>query len=437
MNRLKLSPSLRKITQNISWLFAERVIVLAISLGIGVWVARYLGPEKYGLYNYILSFMMLFQPLAQLGLQPIIIRESVQRKENKSSQGILLGTSLVLKGIGSSLTLILSLIAITILEPNQSLAQVLIGIFALVGMVQSFEVIDYWFQSQVQSKYTVVCRLIAFLLSSLLKIWVIQLQLSLVAFAGVMLIESIILSIGLIISYQFSGESFRYWQFRWEQVGLLLRESWPQMLASFSILIQARIDQVMLGQMINTYEVGQYSVAMRMIEIFNFIPVIIVQSLSPSVTEAKSISNELYLHRLENIYRLMWLSFLILALPIFCFAKPAIILLFGSKYTLAGSLMSLFFIRLFFASFGVTRYLYIVNESLFRYSLITAIAGSVINIFFNYLWIPNYASYGALWATILSFTITIFVLDFFAPPMKINLKLMMRAILFPGKFKIS
>ena len=55
--------------------------------------------------------------------------------------------------------------------------------------------------------------------------------------------------------------------------------------------------------------------------------------------------------------------------------------------------------------------MYITNESIFTHSLISAVAGSVANVVANYLIIPTWGAQGAIAATLLSFTVTIFVMD--------------------------
>ena len=89
---------------NTSWLFAEKIIRLVIGLFVGVWVARYLGPAKYGLLNYVQAFVGLFSAFATLGLDGIVVRELV-KDENKKD--LLLGTAFWLKVVGAFVMLIM------------------------------------------------------------------------------------------------------------------------------------------------------------------------------------------------------------------------------------------------------------------------------------------------------------------------------------------
>lgn len=209
-----------------------------------------------------------------------------------------------------------------------------------------------------------------------------------------------------------------------------------------ALYVQARVDQVMikdlltrtLGEEAAYAEVGQYSVALRMIEALGFLPVIVQSTLSPTITKAKAVSHALYTDRLLNQYRLMFGLFLITAVPLYLLAEPIVVLVFGHEFAPAGALLALFAIRLFFTNMGTGKRSFITNEGLFRYSLFTAVVGVGLNIGINWLLIPEHHSIGAIWATIISFLVSIFALDLFFRRTRENLRLMMLGIVTFWKF---
>lgn len=87
-----------KYAKNTSWLMGEKILRMFMGLFVGIWVARYLGPEQFGLLSYAQSFVFLFTAIATLGLDSIVVRELVR---NGSQRDILLGTSFALKLAGS------------------------------------------------------------------------------------------------------------------------------------------------------------------------------------------------------------------------------------------------------------------------------------------------------------------------------------------------
>lgn len=81
VSRFTLHPGFRRYFVNTSWLFAEKILRMVVGLIVGVWVARYLGPERYGLLNYAMSFVGLFSAIATLGLDGIVVCDESKREK--------------------------------------------------------------------------------------------------------------------------------------------------------------------------------------------------------------------------------------------------------------------------------------------------------------------------------------------------------------------
>ncbi|ELR68502.1 hypothetical protein C900_00336 [Fulvivirga imtechensis AK7] len=413
-----------KYFQNVSWLLFEKVFTLFVAMVVGIYIARYLQPEQYGLLNYAISFVGIFSAFATLGLDQIIVRELAKDMDQKHD---LLGTSFILK-LAGSLVLLAVLSGVLIFMQNERFTAILIVIIATAEIFKAFEIVNCFFQAKVLSKYVVKVQLLVNMGSSLAKIVMVYYQAPLIWFAWVILVAAVMNALGYAYIYKKKEGTLLKWSFNKTLAISLLNEAWPLTLYGIALHTQARIDQVMLGKMLNNYEVGQYSVALKIIEIFGFIPMVVMNTFTPAITKAKKMSNELYDSRLLNFYRLMFLLFIIVAIPLYFLADGIIVFLYGAEYQAAGVLLSLFAIRLFFTNMGVGKSVFIVNESLFKYSLVATIIGASINIAVNYWLIPIYASTGAIIATIVSFTISIFVLDLFFADTRRNQKLIFKGI---------
>jgi len=430
---LKNHQGFMKYFKNTSWLFAEKILRMVVGLLVGVWVARYLGPEKFGLLSYALSFVALFSIIATFGLDEIVVRELVK---DDSRRDDLIGTAFWLKLCGAFVVLLLLAFAV-IFTSNDNNTNTLIFIIASALIFQSFNVIDFYFQSKVMGKFIVYANLISLFVSSIIKITLILNDASLIAFAWVVLFDGFILACGFIyfflIHSTFKINNLIFYK---STAFDLLKDSWPLIFSGAVLMIQARIDQIMIKEMINSTEVGYYSAAIRLIEAFGFIPVMLKISLYPSILNSRKDSNELYQNRLLNFYRLNFLLFLAVAIPLFLFSEQIVNLLFGIEYQSVGILLSLMVIRLFFANMGVARSAYILNENLMVFSLITMTLGTITNIVLNYYWIPLYASKGAIIATIISFIVSIFVVDIFYAKTRNNVILQFKGIFSFYKLKV-
>ena len=421
-----------KYFKNTSWLLGEKIMRMVVGLFVGIWVARYLGPEQFGLFSYAQSFVGLFTAIATLGLNGIVVRELVKDESRRDS---LIGTAFWLKVIGALVVLIILAIAVNFTS-NDSYTNILVFIIASATIFQSFNVVDFYFQSKVMSKFVVYANIISLLLSSIIKVLLILNEAPLEAFAWVILFDSFVLACGFIYFYIKNDLSVLKWKFNKIVAYSLLKDSWPLIFSGTALMIQAYIDQVMIKEMIGTIEVGYYSVAMRLIAVFGFIPMLLKSSLFPAIQNAKKQSDELYQNRLLNYYRFNFLLFLITAIPIFIFAEQIVILLFGIEYKNAGVLLALMTSRLLFANMGVSRGAFILTENLMRFSMLTMILGTITNVLLNYLWIPEYGAKGAIVATIFSFIVTVFIVDIFYTKTRKNVQLQIKSMLTFYKINI-
>lgn len=393
----RLNPALRRIAGNVGWLFFDRVFRAVVGLFIGVWVARYLGPEQFGLFSYALAIVALFGSIAPLGLDSIVVRDLVR---DGSRKGEILGTAFTMKLIGGALALSLVLGMVWLLHPDDELTRWLVIIMAASMIPQAFDAIDLWFQSLVQSRYAVYARTAAILLIALVKLWLVYIEAPLMAFAWATLIEALLIASGLAVMYRISGQRFTYWQAGLERARSLLAQSWPLILSGLAIMVYMRIDQVMLREMSGPAAVGIYSAATRISEAWYFIPTAIVASTFPSIVQAKAANEHLYYQKLQRLFSFMAAAALAIAIPMTFLSSPVIVLLFGENYATAGPVLAIHIWAAVFVFFGVVQSAWFVNEGLTRLSFQRTAAGAGINILLNLLLIPLYAGVGAAVATV-------------------------------------
>lgn len=432
------SEGFRKYFKNTSWLFLESTVRLVVVLVTGIYVARYLGDSLFGQLNYATGFVGLFFALTAMGLDEIVVRDLVKRPERRDE---LLGSALVIK-FGGSLVLVAMAVTGTFVKHMEGLTASLVAVIACAELLRPFNVIEFHFMAQVKAKRIVRVQLVQIILSALFKFLLIGLHTPLIWFAWAYVMDTLLLAIGFTIVYSRSGASLRGWRPNRATAGYLLGQSWPLVIYGMALYVQARIDQVMLGDMLGSKlgeragyaEVGQYSVALKMIEALGFLPVIVQRSLAPAIARAKGEDPAKYADRLLNLYRLMFLLFLVISVPLYFTAEPLIVMLYGEEFRPAGYLLGLFAIRLFFTNMGVAKASFITNESLFKYSLFTALIGAMVNITMNYFLIPPFKAIGAIWATIGSFLISIFLLDLLFRDTRANLGWMVRGITSFWKF---
>lgn len=328
---------LKKVLANSGWLFADKLIRMCVGLAVGVWIARYLGVKQFGQLNFAIAFASLFTALATLGLDQIVVRELVRYPDQKNE---ILGSTFALKLMGGLVAFTVIVVTIWMVRPTDPLAQWLVGIIAAGMIFQTFDAIDLWFQSQVKSKFTVYAKNTAFLILSAVKVGLILYGAGLMAFAWAGLAEIVVGALGLVIAFKLSGNPFGTLQVHWPRMFQLLKESWPLLLSGLAITLYMRIDQVMLGEMLGEQDVGLYSAALRLSEVWYVVPMVVISSVMPSFTEARAQSEELYYQRLQKLFTYLARTAYLVAIPMTIIATPLITLLFGAQYSSAGPVLA-------------------------------------------------------------------------------------------------
>jgi O-antigen/teichoic acid export membrane protein len=317
------------------------------------------------------------------------------------------------------------------LRPLDPLSHWLVGIIAAGTIFQAFSVIEIWFHSQVQAKYLVFARSSAFLLCSAVKILLILCEAPLLAFAWVSSIEIGIGAMGLVIAYRSRGWQIRQWRFTVGRAKTLLRDSWPLLLSCIVVTLYMRIDQVMLGEMIGSEEVGVYSVAVRLTELWMFIPMAIFWSVFPSIVEARAMSEQLMYERLQKLYNLMVLVAYLVAVPVTLLADWLVGLLFGEPYARAGFMLALLIWSNIFTNFEIARSSFLSSMNWTRLHFVTVLLGAVLNIALNYLLIPQFGGNGAVIASLIAYWFAAHGSCFLFKPLFKTGTMLTKAMLYP------
>jgi O-antigen/teichoic acid export membrane protein len=421
------NPGLMRYVKNTSWLLGEKILRLTIGLLVGIWVARYLGPEEFGDFNYALSFVAFFSIFATLGLDKVVVRELVK---NKALTDKLMGTAFILKLIGSGI--VLCLLYITVLfRVNEEQTNVFIFIIAGATIFQSFNVIDFYYQSKVLSRYVVYSNFISLLISSIVKIVLILNNVPLIFFVYVVLFDSIILMLGFVYFYYKTNHSIRSWCFDKQIAISLLQDSWPLILSGLVVTVYMKVDQIMIKQMLGSIQVGEYAAAARLSEAWYFIPVVICSSLFPAIINAKKISDKLYYERLQKLYDIMVWGSIVIIIPVTLSSEWLIALTYGSEYSRSAGVLVIHIWASVFVFLGVASSSWFIVENLQKYSFYRSLMGACLNIVLNFMLIPRYGIYGAAISTLVAQFIAVYFCNALHPKLRVTFKLQTNAILLP------
>lgn len=393
---------LKRVLGNSIWQIGEKIITMLFSVVVTSIVARYLGVEQYGMINYIISTVMLFTAFSTLGMERITIKDILEREDSKEN---ILGTSLYIRIIGGIILLVISQITIYILNKKDILAQMLGLIVGTSMLFRAFEVIEYYLQSQMKQKTISIVRFCATTLVDISRILVVVYDLGIIGFTATYLIESIV--VALLLQRWYKKHIKLRPKFSKVYAKKILSRCWYVAISGLMITLYMRIDQVMLGTMLNSkIENGIYSAAVRIAEIWYFIPTAIVTAFQPMIVLSKKNDEIQYNKNVQRLYDIISLISILFAIGISIFGKFIVLVLYGEEYYGAVDVLNISAWAGLFATLGTARSLWLVSENLQKYTLVYTIAGCIVNISLNYILIPQIGAKGAAIATLVSQFVT-------------------------------
>jgi PST family polysaccharide transporter len=423
--QMKLIDRLRKRVRiwdslkNSGWLFGNHLVKMVLGLAVGIWVARYLGPERYGLLNFGLAIVALLTPVATLGLTGLLVRQLVNEPSDRVET---LGTAFVLRFLGGLVSTVLCIIGAHVLRPNDAVARAIIFIIALTPALRSAEVVKQYFEAEIRSKYFAIVDAISTIVVSIGRVILILVTAPVVWFAWAVLLQFSVSAIGLLWIYDRKTKTLRLWRVSIDKARALLSDSWPLIISGLVIVVYMRIDQVMLGQMMGDGAVGVYTVAVRLSELWYFIPTAVVASVFPHILADRKISQALYMKNLQKLFDALALLAFGIALPMTFLSGPVVNLLYGEGYAQAGTVLAIHIWASLFVFVGLASSKWFLAENMQLQSMYRTGVGAAINVGANFVLIPRYGAVGAALATLMAQMLPWLLLD----PMRAETRRIMR-----------
>lgn len=421
VNKINSRDGMRKMAGNFAWLLADKFLKIIVVMGVNIWMWNYLGSIQKGAWDYAIAIVAILAPLAGMGLDAIVVKEMVlfPKKTDK-----ILGSTFSLKLFGGIAVTIIASVYILLRRPNEPELFYFVLITASSNIFLAFDSIDFFNQSHLISKNTVLSKSIGYLFTSALKVIFILQGLTIMAFVWTQFIEFAIGAGLMVFWYHKSGKKIGLWTLEKSTVMGLLRQSWPLIITAFFMVLQQYIEQLFIGDWLGDSELGIYTVASRFIVLFGFIPMIIFTTVAPEMTKAKATNEKLFQFKLLRVYQIMLIVSLFIMVGCIVFGQFIIDLLFKPEYGAAGYYLAIMSIRLIFINFGVAKSLFIVNNNLYKYFMFTSIIGVVVDVALIYILLPRYGSVGAIWGSVISMVVSIYLIDAFFSKTKVNFKIM-------------
>ncbi|EAB8207662.1 flippase [Salmonella enterica] len=396
LTKYNLSVDIRKIIHNAGWLLFDKFARLAFGLLVGVWVARHLGPKTYGELAYVVTLVSFFQVIALLGMDSILVRDI---SNNKKEANEVLGSALFLRLLSGVLCLFLVVLFTYFFNGYNTAVLVLLAGGSL--LFQCVDTIDIWFQSQSQSKRTVIAKLSSYTITNILRVFCILTNFPLWTFALLLSVDAMLASIALFYAYR-TYKTTEKWKPGLKKCKEILSESWPFMISGISIILYMRVDQVMIKNMLGEASLGVYAASLQFSTLWNFVPLTLSISIAPYIARKKKDGVEIYKKALKNTFLLFSVLGWMITLFVAALSPFIINIMLGAKYSSGTPVLAVHVITNLFICLGVAQSLWIVNERKGSLVLYKSLTGLIVCFISNFILIPIYGIEGAAISAVIS-----------------------------------
>jgi len=420
-------PGFRRAASNFGWLAVERVVRFGFGTGVGLLVARHLGPDRFGTLSYCVALTTLLGVLPGLGLDAILRRQLV-REPGRAAEWLLGALGLrAAVGLGLIVGVLTAARAGWGLKGEEPGT---VAVLALLLLQPALFVPEPWLQAGLHGRSVALVQIGALAVAGAVRLRLIAVDAPLAAFAWVLVAEMAVTAAGFWLASRRLGVAWVASRPTWSTARRLLGEAWPLLGASVAVAVYMKIDEVMLRHLAGPEAVGVYAAAVKLSELGYFVPTALAASVLPALLRVRADAAE-YARRQQQYYDLSAGLAYGFAVPCTLLAPWLVAWAYGERYAGAAPILAVHAWAAAFVFLGVARAQWLVNEGLTRFYLAATCAGAGVNVLLNLLLIPRWGGVGAAWATVAAQALASWLVSYLHPAVRPTAAMQTRALLLP------
>lgn len=318
--------TIKDIVRNSGYLFLNGIATNILSFIALLYIARYLGPENYGVYTFVFAFIYFFSFIPDMGVHQILVREA---SKDPKEAGKLIGNGTIMQICLSLVALFLAIFLINIINfpPSTKNALYIASLGLLISGTGAYGII---YEAELRMEYSLIFNLanrIVFLLLIFLGISN-QWGLNFLIFASILATFTHNL---LMISFAKKLVKVSF-DIDLSLMKQLLEEAVPIAIASVFTIIYFKTDVVMLSFLRGDTEVGLYSAAYRLTDALVFLPTVLTTSTFPLMSKYYKDSFNSFNFAYTRTFKYLFATGLLIAVLV-TFASDRIIhIAYGPEY---------------------------------------------------------------------------------------------------------
>ena len=419
-----------KIVKNASWIIVCKIIQSALGLVVTMLSARFLGPSGYGLINYAASIVAFIAPVMYLGFNSVIVQELIK---NPESEGQTLGTAICSSFIASFFCVAGVAAFVFIANNGETDTLIVCALYSSLLIFQALELIVYWFQSKLLSKYSSIVSLIAYIVVSAYKIYLLATAKSVYWFAVSNSLDYLLIAgLSFLFYRKLGGQKL---SFSKQAFCRMFQSSKYYILANMMVAVFAQTDRIMLKLMIDDSATGYYSAAVTCAGMTNFVFAAIIDSFRPLIFDNKKNDSVQYEKNMTSLSSVIIYLSLLQCVAMTAFAGLIIKILYGEAYAQSAVALRIIVWYTTFSYLGAVRNIWLLAEEKQKYLLWINLLGAVANIGLNFALIPVMGINGAALASLITQFFTNVIIGFILKPIRRSNYLMIKALNPKGVIK--
>jgi O-antigen/teichoic acid export membrane protein len=396
---------LPSVTRNTVTLFLNRILISAVNFLVGIIVIRHLGADRFGMYSVVFAFLSFFSVFTVgSGVDQILVREvskggTEEEVRRKTTTAIFLRLLLGTAGV-----LIAFLVSRVLYGTTAVSMYIMVSAFSLAfAFHESNSPFIIGYNTRLQLFVPQIVMTAVILAFATVKLFLVYWsRADVLSFILADAAAPVVISIAYWILYRKTGgHPIRRSDISMPEAKYLIRESAPLLVSSLFIMLYMRIDQILISKWLGSEALGNYSVAVRISEIFNFVPAYLAVSMLPVFTKTLGDGNsdELY----EVCFRFLNLFIFPVILFFTLFSGEFLDILFPGQFPEAAGTLRVLIWSEFFIFAGVIHSTIVLANGLQRYYILFFALQAVLNLLLNWLLIPRMSIVGAAWASVASY----------------------------------
>lgn len=388
------------VVKNTIWIFSQNVICSLCSFFLVYFSARRLGKENWGIYNYASSVLSIASTACLFGMNSVLVEIFSRDKEHQNE---VLGTALAIRRILAIVAMI-CVFAVLYFSLGTDGTTVISLCFSVSLLFQGYLIYNEWFIVNSCSGFYSISVISASIISVLWKLFFLFKMNSLQFFCAGVLVENLLI---LIVSNYFIkkklGKAHPFSKKRFYEI---IKKSKYFAISDLAIIIYVEIDKIIIKQLMSNGDVGIYSAAVSISNLWQFVPMALYYSARPSILEKWDLNKQEAQNELRQLcYQLLAICFGFIIF-VFIFKKWIVLFLYGEQYLDCINALMILSFAMTFSIFGTLGTVWILGENLGKYSTYRTVLGLFLNIFFDIVFVHKWGMIGASFGTFISYFIS-------------------------------